>query len=115
MNINRCMWKDCNDIMVTYSEFLCTVKASVNTTSEAMKPIEREALLMIITASGIGLTSPQIGLQKLVMFSSKKKPSGQNLVRLSVVEFSCFPGLGVVRLLVLEGGVVTDELLPVIR
>ena len=51
-----------------------------------MKDTEIELYSTICTLTGTGLNSPQVGVQRLVMFLSKKKPSAQS------EEFSPNPG-----------------------
>lgn len=71
--VNQLLFK--NISIFAYSVFLCFVRASMNMITEAMKHIETAILLMIILLSGMVLNSPQVGLQRFVLFSSNKKPS----------------------------------------
>ena len=60
---------------VTHSVFLCFVSANMNIITEAIQHTTMTILLTISSPGDSALYSPQVGLQMLVLFSSKKKPS----------------------------------------
>ena len=62
-------------IWFTHSVSLCFVSANTNIITEAIQHTTTAILLTISSPSGNALYSPQVGLQMLVLFSSKKKPS----------------------------------------
>ena len=60
----------------THSVFLCFVSAAnTNIVMEAIQHTTMTILFTICSPSDSALYSPQVGLQMLVLFSSKKKPS----------------------------------------
>jgi hypothetical protein len=60
---------------LTHRVSLCFVSASVNMTTDATKHNTTAILLMMCSPRPSILNSPQVGRQRFVTFSSKKKPS----------------------------------------
>ncbi len=53
------------------------MKASTKTATEPRIPAQLEVIIKIVLTIERGMNSPQIGLQRLVPFSSNKNPSEQ--------------------------------------